>query len=328
MGRRTVLTIVVLALLVMSASIAAQEPSRQVELKEGIELFRQGLYSHAILIMRNIVLDPAESTTKGSAYFWLSKSYLATSNLDDAERSLEFYLNNYPDDADYAEGVYQKGRLLYKQAEYESAIQILQSFITRYPQSPFGPNAYFWIGESLYSLGQLTDSLAVFRKVIQDYPKSYKIEAARYRVSLIEFKKRENELLKLLKWSHEESLKTVETFQLRERTYEQAIAAYQKRIAEYEQMDYHEMTDSLKADAAEQDATVASLRETIVAHEQTISDLRDQTASPTATAGAPTAAQVTAEADQTAAKLLQIKAEALEIKEALLEWMLTSAQAE
>jgi len=42
----------------------------------------------------------------------------------------------------------------------------------------------------------------------------------------------ETELLSLLKWSHEESLKTMEEYQRRERSYDQALIAYQKRIAD------------------------------------------------------------------------------------------------
>jgi chromosome segregation ATPase len=67
---------------------------------------------------------------------------------------------------------------------------------------------------------------------MQEYPQSAKYEAASYRIALINQKKVEAELLNILKWSHEESLKTVEEYQRRERSYDQAIIAYQKRIAD------------------------------------------------------------------------------------------------
>jgi hypothetical protein len=97
------------------------------------------------------------------------------------------------------------------------------------------PNAYFWIGESLYSLGRLEEAERVFAKVLRDYPQSYKAEAASYRLSLLEFKKREEELLRLLKWSHEEFLRTVEEYKRREKAYDQALAAYQQRVGSPEQ---------------------------------------------------------------------------------------------
>jgi hypothetical protein len=61
---------------------------------------------------------------------------------------------------------------------------------------------------------------------VTDYPQSFKVEAARYRLSLIEFKRREEQLLRLLKWSHEDFLKTVEEFRRRQAAYEQELAAY------------------------------------------------------------------------------------------------------
>jgi hypothetical protein len=68
--------------------------------------------------------------------------------------------------------------------------------------------------------------------ITADYPGSAKYEAASYRLGLINQKKIEEELLALLKWSHEESLKVIEEYQQRERSYDQALVAYQKQIAE------------------------------------------------------------------------------------------------
>jgi tetratricopeptide (TPR) repeat protein len=92
--------------------------------------------------------------------------------------------------------------------------------------------ALYWIGESLFSMGQLDRAHEIFTVITTEYPQSVKYEAASYRLSLINQKKVEGELLRLLQWSHEESLKTVEDYQRRERSYDQAIIAYQKRIAD------------------------------------------------------------------------------------------------
>ncbi|MDR3249314.1 MAG: hypothetical protein LBT39_11070, partial [Treponema sp.] len=80
--------------------------------------------------------------------------------------------------------------------------------------------------------GQLDYARDIFTIVTQDYPRSAKFEASSYRLALIHQKKIEEELLTLLKWSHEESLKAIEEYQRRERSYDQALIAYQKRIAE------------------------------------------------------------------------------------------------
>lgn len=221
------------------------------EFREGLTLFKQGQYKQAILSFRDIIFNPAAEKLKPDAYFWISKSYLANRLFDDAERSLELFLKNYPNHPSYTEGFYLKGRLLFLQNDYENSIQLLSNFLDRFSTSAFVPNAYHWIGESFYSLGSLDDAALVFRKVVDDYPTSYKVEAARYWLSLIEFKKKENELLKLLKWSHEESLKTVEEFQRREKSYEQAIFVYQRKLS------------ALKLSQPEKDLEIERLEEEI-----------------------------------------------------------------
>jgi len=319
----------VIALLAAGLGVAWSQQT-QDRLKEAIGSFGQGNYSHAVVLLRGIVLDPADTADKGEAYFWLTKSYLALDTLEDGERSLELFLSNYPNHLRFAEAFYEKGRLLYRQEDYENAIQVLQSFLERYPDSEFVPNAYFWTGESLYALGQLDDALLVFKKVVDAYPSSFKIEAARYRIALIEFKKRENELLKLLKWSHEESLRTIEGFQRRETTYEQAIAAYQKKLATYEQADLPKALDGLKQGLERKEAEAADLAAKLAQAKAEIEKLQAEAqarerALVQTTSSSPAAAAQTAE-KESLRRLLGLKADALVLKAALLEWMLARVE--
>ena len=94
------------------------------------------------------------------------------------------------------------------------------------------PSAYYWVGECLFSVGRFEEARTLFSLVLDKYPQAIKREAAWYRISLVEQTGKEEELLKLLKMSHEESLKIIEDYQRREKTYEQAINAYQKRISD------------------------------------------------------------------------------------------------
>ena len=155
-------------------------------------------------------------------------------------------------------------------------------------------------------------------------------------MALIERKNIETELLKLLKWSHEESLKTVEEYQRRERSYEQAIVAYQKRIAE---MLKDTRTADLEKDNRALTATLASLEADLAAAKKRAEDAAAQSAaakaeldSRVAAASADAArAALAAAAAQTAAtavpvsqsekiaRLLAVKAGALAVKEVLLE---------
>jgi TolA-binding protein len=228
---KALLPVALLALSLFSAQASAQTPGSVGDLKDGIDQFRNGQYDRAILLFRNVITDPKAGPEKASAYFLIAKSYMATGKLDDAEHNLEYYLTTYPGSPDFEEASYQKGRLLFMQDEFDSAVQVLQAFIRAYPKSTFVSSAWFWVGESLYGLGQLDDALAAYQKIVTDFPTSVKLEAAQYKVSLIQLSKREVELSKLLKWSHEDFLKSVEEYQNREKAYVQAIEAYQKRLA-------------------------------------------------------------------------------------------------
>jgi TolA-binding protein len=124
---------------------------------------------------------------------------------------------------------------------YDEAVILLKNYADSIPGTPETLSsqdsarksaALYWVGECLYSMGLLDRAGETFLLITQSYPQSAKYEAASYRLALINQKKVETELLGLLKWSHEESLKTMEEYERREHSYDQALIAYQKRIAD------------------------------------------------------------------------------------------------
>ena len=229
--RKASVSFLVLILCLSSGLLYSQSSGSSKDLQEGIDFFRDGQYSRAIPLFQSVLANASMDAQKPAAYLLLAKSYMATGKLDEAEHNLEYYLSNYSGSTDYAEALYQKGRLLFMQEDYESSLQVFQGFLSNYPSSTFVSSGWFWVGESLYSLGRLDDAMTVYQKIIRDYPSSVKVEAAQYKVSLIQLRKKEIELSRLLKWSHEDFLKSTEEAQNREKSYEQAIEAYQKRLA-------------------------------------------------------------------------------------------------
>jgi TolA-binding protein len=210
----------------------------------------------------------------GSAYYWISRSYMAMEDFDKAGKNLEFFLQRYEGHELYPEALYQKGRLLHLQDEHQKGIRRLYRFIEEYPSHPYKANAYYWVGESLYSLGHYDKAQSIFRLVVRDFPRSYKVEAARYRLSLIDLKRREEELLKLLKLSHEEYLKALEEFDRREKSYEQAIAGYQRKLAAATADNDNELIDALNDEIEQKNRRIESLRNENEQLEQQVSALR------------------------------------------------------
>ena len=273
------LSFLLIALLAAGTLASAQESGIAGELNQGIELYQQGSYEKALGKFRNITLNPGLDASLGDAYFWLAKSYLTLGQYDEAEKNLDFFLMNYPNHKHTAEATYLNGRLLYLLKDFEGSIQGLQAFVEGYAESPFIPNAYFWVGEALFQLGDFDQSRQILEFLLREFPRSVKVEAARYRISLIQFKKREEELLKLLKLSHEEALKSMEEFQRKERTYEQAISAYQRKLSAYESgtapttVKITGDSSGIEDQLSLKDAEIAALRSEIEALKKQVSDL-------------------------------------------------------
>lgn len=235
MTRRRIILLALLAFPMLALAqgpggSGGEQPSQG--LSQGLLLFRQERFQEAAQRFRAVILDAQAGSARAEAYYWAARSYAALNDLQEAERHLEHFLASYPSHALYPDALYQKGRLLYLQGDPESAIRVLATYVDSYPDAELVSSGYFWIAESLYSLGHIDEAARVYGRIVDQYPKSVKVEAARYRISLIDFKQREDQLLELLQWSHQEALKAVEEFQRREKAYEQAIAMYQKKLAE------------------------------------------------------------------------------------------------
>jgi len=315
--RRNTLFLIIAALVVLSAQgLAAAELPEEIE--QGIMSYQDGLYAEALRSFRSVLTDTRLEEYQDDAYFWIGKTYLAEGEYEEATRHLEYFLSTFPDSPLRPEGLYQKGRLLYLQRDFEPAIQILYSFIREYPDDVYVANAYFWIGESLYSIGHFEEAEEVFRFIDERYPSSYKIEAARFRLQLIQFKHRENELVKLLKISHEEYLKAVEEFLQREKAYEQALSEYQKRLAVVLSEDLQEELEGLDARVKEQELTIREL-------EEQNRLLRNQAGDEVPTAE-PDTSRISPTDTDTVRELLEMKAEALELKEYYLGLIERSGQ--
>lgn len=255
----------VIAFLLVPLGAGALSPA----VEEGLTLFQRSRFDQAILRFREAILEAADSDSEATAYFWLAKSALALNRLDEAGRNFEYYLNTFPNHAYTVEARYQRGRILFLQEDYEAAIQVFAAFERSDPRSAFVANAVYWAGESLFALGRLEDARGMFERVQREFPESFRVEAARYRISVIDLNFRERELLRLLQWSHEEHIRTVDEFQRRELAYQQAIADYQRRIRDGG-------TQESRDEILRLSNQVRTLQETIRGRDAEIARLRQQ----------------------------------------------------
>ena len=269
-------------------------------LAQGQAAYANGDYLNALSQFQKLVADPV-SRAKPEPFLWLAKTYFAILDTKNAALNLDYYLQNFPKDAAHAEGVYLQARILYADGDYSHAIQAFGQYMNTSPSGDQVPNALFWMAESSFALGHYDEAAELYNKIIQGYPSSFKLEASRYRLAVIDLRHREEELLKLLQWSHAEALNSSDEYQRREKAYQQALIAYQKRILDLQSTDLGAKVAALEEAGRQKDALIAALRG------------QGAVAAPVADSGS----QV---------KLLELKVRALSLKGDLLQWKVTHAQ--
>jgi tetratricopeptide (TPR) repeat protein len=222
-------------LILFAALITAAAAQTGGSLQYGIDLYGAGRWREAVIELRRA--GAADPSVRAEALYWIALAELAAGEYEASIRDLETLELQDPKHSRTGELAYHKGRAFFYLGRYDEAMVILRSYADGIDeQGPGGASrkaaALYWIGECLFALGQLDRALEVFTIITEQYSSSVKYEASAYRIALINQKKIEAELLTILRWSHEESLKTAEEYQRRERSYDQAIIVYQKRIAE------------------------------------------------------------------------------------------------
>jgi TolA-binding protein len=223
-------------LLAPPVEIFSQTPASRpaAGLERGIQLYGEGKWQEAVIELRRVQAAAPDREQEADALYWISLAELSAGAYDASLMDMEALeqiagTGNLP-----GELPYHKGRVLYYLGRYDEAIVLLKAYADGAGEGEDSRKSasLYWIGECLFSLGQLDRAGEVFTLITEEYPRSVKFEAAKYRLALIKQKKIEAELLTLLKLSHEESLKTTEEYKRRERTYDLALIASQKRIAE------------------------------------------------------------------------------------------------
>jgi len=218
-----------------NAAPAQQEFSRRFQ--NGSQLYGFSRFQEAAVEFRRAQESASNVNDWARSIYWVTLSQLAYSDFGSALRDMDELQRVAPQSSYARDMVYHRARVYFSQGFFEDALSLFNRYNTSTSDTDQETSArraaaFFWMGECLYAMGQLEEAEKFYAWVIGRYPYSPKIEAASYRVDLIKQKKIEYELLSLLQWSHEESLKTSEDYQKTIRTYEHTLNMYQRRIAE------------------------------------------------------------------------------------------------
>jgi tetratricopeptide (TPR) repeat protein len=235
--------LIILGLLLLAQGLPAQQSGNSqylLKFQEGSRSYSQTRMFEAAAHFRDAQEISRNANDWAQATYWVILTELALGDYGSAIRDMDELDRIAPKSSFARDMVYHRARAYYNQGYFEDALV----YFKRYNDSIASSDneaadrkaaAFFWMGECLYSMGQFNEAEKFYSWVITKYPNSPKIEVSGYRIDLIKQKKIEAELLSLLRWSHEESLRTSEDYQRRIRTYENTLNAYQRRITELTQ---------------------------------------------------------------------------------------------
>ena len=208
----------------------------------GIELFSQGRLSESVLELRRLQTEAASRELRAEALFWISMAQMFAGEYEQALRDMNLLEQTDPLNRRLPQLSYHRGRALFQLGRYDQAIVFLMRYADTIIPAPGGvysgadatrkASALYWAGVSLFSMGQLDRASDLFTYVVQRFPASSKSGASGSRLALISQRRVETELLTLLRWSHEESMRNMEEFRRREMLYNQALVAYQRQVAD------------------------------------------------------------------------------------------------
>ncbi|MDR0504078.1 MAG: tetratricopeptide repeat protein [Treponema sp.] len=243
----------------------------------GVRLYSSSRMAEAAAEFRGAQEIAVNPDDWAHALYWVILSELAIADYGSAIKDMDELARKAPDSYYNKDMAYHRARAYFNQGFFEEALLLFRQYSENVPsQDGQAANrraaAFFWMGECLYSMGQFEEAEKFYAWVIARYPGSPKIEAASYRIDLIKQKKIETELLALLRWSHEESLRTSEDYQRKLKTYENAINSYQRRIAELTQTPASFVQDSAVTESVRQEPPVSTQIPDYSADEQILAE--------------------------------------------------------
>lgn len=238
------LSLIILALLIFSASLSfAQQvnvsspPVYTQRFQNGVQLYQINKFYEAAMEFRRAQENARTQNDWAQAIYWVTLSQLAYSDYGSAIKDMDELESRAPNSIFTRDMAYHRARIYYNQGYFEDALILFNRFSNSITDDSRESKerkaaAFFWMGECLFAMAQFDEAQKFYSWVVSTYPESPKNDVSAYRIDLIKQKKIEAELLALLQWSHEESLRTNEDYQRRLRTYEFTLNSYQRRIAE------------------------------------------------------------------------------------------------
>ena len=201
----------------------------QTPLTEAERAYDSGDFVTALKLFQGLV-EHSQGEQKAEALLGKGKTSFALLDYAKAEAAFEAVLQSGPSAPLQSLAEYWKGRVLLTQNHPNAALAQFAASVQTDPQSSEIPNALFWMADASTALGQYEAAGNLYNRLIHGYPYSYKVEAAKYRLAVLDMDARENKLLNVLRWANIEALNAADEYQRREKAYQKEILDLQKKL--------------------------------------------------------------------------------------------------
>ncbi|MCF6334913.1 MAG: hypothetical protein L3J12_04165 [Spirochaetales bacterium] len=84
--------LIILYFVILSMTVSAQTITGNNLMESGLNNFANGNYTEALSDLREIILNPGYESLKGTAYYWISRTYMAQNLLKKAGNNLDFFI--------------------------------------------------------------------------------------------------------------------------------------------------------------------------------------------------------------------------------------------
>jgi TolA-binding protein len=81
--------------------------------------------------------------------------------------------------------LFQEGRTLVVQGEYEKAVPVLEDYIEKHPKGEHASRAGLFLGKALLGQGRLKDARDAFEAVVRDHPETLEGHKCRYKLAVV-----------------------------------------------------------------------------------------------------------------------------------------------
>ncbi|MDR1256988.1 MAG: tetratricopeptide repeat protein [Spirochaetaceae bacterium] len=265
------------------------------QINKGIELYGDGQWGNAVIQLRRAQQGNIGPVARAEAQFWIAMATFAAGSYEEAIHDFDEIARIDPVNIRCAEVAYHKGRANYYLKRYDEAIRLFTAYIEsiridgRYvngartggwnddglysdPDGDYNrkASAIYWMGECFYSMSDITRAEELLNIVIKEYPKSHKFEPATNRLALIKQKKIEAALLDILKTVPYSGDSAPAAGTTQQKTTEEAILEYQRRIAPYLINEAYKEQNGVPAAAPETPPTPAQVPQQGAAKTDTI----------------------------------------------------------